>query len=66
MERARTGAFDVLGNEFRDGDRVIGLYGEGIVKYIPQEYDYRVECGGVLYFLDSSWRILKEVQNEQG
>lgn len=66
MERARTGAFDVLGNEFRDGDRVIGLYGEGVVKHIPQEYDYRIKCNGVLYFLDSSWQILKEVQNEQG
>ncbi|WP_334083917.1 hypothetical protein [Helicobacter typhlonius] len=64
--RARCGCFDAVGIEFRDGDKVKGLYGEDIVKHIPQEYDYRIECNGVLYFLDSSWQILKEVQNEQG
>ncbi|MCX2717789.1 hypothetical protein OQH61_08600 [Helicobacter sp. MIT 21-1697] len=58
MKNARTGAFDAQGNEFKEGDRVVGIFGEGIVVYVPHLHKYMINLGEHYYELEDSWIIL--------
>lgn len=62
MKNARTGCFDGQGNEFREGDRVIGIFGEGVVEYAPHLYRYVINLGEHYYELEDSWIIIGSVK----